>query len=471
MTRGYSLEQDLRLLINNPKYSDLKILCEDEKILYGCRAILAARSEVFDRLCYNGMKESHENKISFPKINSVGMEIILEYIYTGSIKEESLTNDNIIEAFNAADYFQLSDLQDFIIKIFKNKLEKNHTENYLPELLSKFATIISLVEDNIFLNVLVEAVAAIPLNTIEFGRLSIAGLRYLLYCTYKKETPFATPEYEIFRYSAILAAKQVSNDACKALMKRLLTLEQIKQIENLEVENKVIVDHQKVTKELEPLVELIDFRRIKGRILVNIIEPLGIIPVEIILNVYRNNTLLFNSDLNDIRGMPIDSNYVWDKSACGSKLIIEDNDKIVCALSDLDRSWQSVRAKMVLENKGVFEWDIVIGKSCTSACVGVCSSENFNYETWAGYQSGWILDYHGTCGNFGKYIDNYCPSFGDGTIITVHLDMNKKTISFTVNGTKYPEVSAWNNLPSKLYPVVSLCHPGRFRIQPHQKSI
>ncbi|GES97589.1 hypothetical protein GLOIN_2v1836088 [Rhizophagus clarus] len=292
--------------------------------------------------------------------------------------------------------------QDLRLLINNPKYKKNHTENYLPELLSKFATIISLVEDNIFLNVLVEAVAAIPLNTIEFGRLSIAGLRYLLYCTYKKETPFATPEYEIFRYSAILAAKQVSNDACKALMKRLLTLEQIKQIENLEVENKVIVDHQKVTKELEPLVELIDFRRIK--------------------------------DLNDIRGMPIDSNYVWDKSACGSKLIIEDNDKIVCALSDLDRSWQSVRAKMVLENKGVFEWDIVIGKSCTSACVGVCSSENFNYETWAGYQSGWILDYH-------------------------------------VNGTKYPEVSAWNNLPSKLYPVVSLCHPGRFRIQPHQKSI
>ena len=36
MTRGYSLEQDLRLLINNPKYSDIEILCEDEKRLHGC---------------------------------------------------------------------------------------------------------------------------------------------------------------------------------------------------------------------------------------------------------------------------------------------------------------------------------------------------------------------------------------------------------------------------------------------------
>src|SRR3954469_22389928 len=97
--RGDSLEQDLRFLINNPKYSDIEILCGDEEKLYGCRAILAARSEVFDGLLYNGMKESYEKKITFPKINSNGMEIIFEYAYTGSIKEGSLTKDNIIESF------------------------------------------------------------------------------------------------------------------------------------------------------------------------------------------------------------------------------------------------------------------------------------------------------------------------------------------------------------------------------------
>ena len=35
------------------------------------------------------MKESYEKQISFPEINSSGMEIVLEYIYTGLIKEES----------------------------------------------------------------------------------------------------------------------------------------------------------------------------------------------------------------------------------------------------------------------------------------------------------------------------------------------------------------------------------------------
>ncbi|POG66409.1 hypothetical protein GLOIN_2v1656892, partial [Rhizophagus irregularis DAOM 181602=DAOM 197198] len=62
------------------------------------------------------MKETYEKQISLPKINSTGMEIVLEYTYTGSIKEESLTKDNIVEAFYAVDYFQLSDLKNFITK-------------------------------------------------------------------------------------------------------------------------------------------------------------------------------------------------------------------------------------------------------------------------------------------------------------------------------------------------------------------
>src|SRR5436190_12187355 len=102
MTRGVLLEEDLNLLVNNPKYSDIEILCGDGKKLYGCRAILAARSEVLDGLLYNGMKESYEKQISFPTINSSVMEIVLEYIDTGSIKEGSLTKNNIIETL---DYF------------------------------------------------------------------------------------------------------------------------------------------------------------------------------------------------------------------------------------------------------------------------------------------------------------------------------------------------------------------------------
>ncbi|CAB5356750.1 unnamed protein product [Rhizophagus irregularis] len=467
MTRGYSLEQDFGLLVNNPKYSDVEILCEDEKKLHGCRAILAARSEVFDRLLYNGMKKNHDNQISFPKIKSAGMEIVLEYIYTGSVKEESLTKDNAVEAFYAADYFRLSDLQDFITKTVK---DTNLAKYYSPELLSKVSEKLPLTEDNTLINLLVETMAIMSLNDIEFGRLSVAGLKYLLSCTHEREKPFATPEYEVFRYSAILAAKQVSNDANKILTKLLPTLDQIES--PIKVKNKFITDHQKVGKELEPLIKFIDFRRIKVQILADIIEPLEIVPDKIISNAYRYIALSNNSNLNYIRGKPIKSidqsdYYVWDESACGSKLIIEDNGKIVQTPNNCN-SHQNVRAKIVLEDKGIFEWDIIIEKTCAYAWVGVCASENFDYEKFARYQStGWVLGSSGCCN---KSIENYCPPFGDGTKVTVHLDMNKRTCAFSIDGKKYREVSEWDNLPSKLYPVVSLFSPGRFRIQPHQKS-
>jgi hypothetical protein len=471
MTRGYSLEQDLSLLINNPKYGDLEILCEDGKKLYGCRVILAARSEVFDGLLYNGMKESYENQISFPMFNYSVMKIILEYTYTGSIKEKSLTKDNIIEAFNAADYFQLTGLQDLIVKTLNITLENNYAENYLPELLSKAVETMPVSEENIFLNFLVEAVATIPLNNIEFNRLSIAAFQNLLSFTYEKEKSFATSEYEVFRYSAILTAKQVSNDASKILIERLPTLEQIENSVHDKKENKFITDHQKVAKELEPLVKFIDLKLIKAQVLVDFIEPLGIIPAELISSVYRHKALFNNSDLNEIRGRPIykfnESHLAWDESSCGSKLIIEDNGKVVHASKTLTSKSESIRANAILENKGTFKWDVIIEKTCTHARVGICSSRNFNYESGAGIQStGWVLGSNGKCYNFNNK-SKYCPPFGGGTKITVHLDMNKRTCAFTVNGTKYPEVSAWNNLPSKLYPVVSLKYPGRLRIQPH----
>ncbi|CAB5189667.1 unnamed protein product [Rhizophagus irregularis] len=420
------------------------------------------------------MKESYNNLISFPKINSAGMEIILEYIYTGSIKEESLTKDNAIEAFYAADYFQLSDLQYFITKTVKNT---NLVKNYSPELLSKVTEKIPLAEDNIFLNLLVETVAIMSLNNIEFGRLSITGLKCLLSITHEKEMSFVTPEYEVFRYSAILAAKQVSNDAFKTFLKRLPTLDQLEN--SIQVENELIPDHQKIAKELEPLVKFIDFKRIKGSILVDLIEPLKIVPTKIILNVYRQCIKSNNFNLNDIRGIPIlpndrinESDYVWDESACGSQLIIEDNGKIVRAQNGFSLH-QNVRAKMILENNGIFEWDVIIEKSCVNTWIGVCASENLNYETFAGIQpTGWVLSSGSDLRNHNSYIVNYCPTFHeDGARITVHLDMNKRTCAFTINdGKKYREVSEWNNLPSKLYPVVSFCYPGRIRIQPHRKN-
>ena len=80
-------------------------------------------------------------------------------------------------------------------------------------------------------------------------------------------------------------------------MKRLLTLETLEIENSAQVENKFIADHQKVAKELGPLVKFINFRRIKGQILTDIIEPLGII---IVLSAYRNIVRSNDLSINNI---------------------------------------------------------------------------------------------------------------------------------------------------------------------------
>ncbi|GBC28564.2 hypothetical protein GLOIN_2v1472107 [Rhizophagus irregularis DAOM 181602=DAOM 197198] len=246
---------------------------------------------------------------------------------------------------------------------------------------------------------------------------------------YKKERDLLCVHTTIRRLQcAILAAKQVSNDAFKTLLKRLPTLDQIEN--SIQVESEPITDHQKIAKELEPLVEFIDFRRIKGSILVDIIEPLEIVPAKIILNIYRHNTKSNNFNLNDIRGTLLyrtnESDCVWDETACGSKLIIEDNGKVVRAPKSLGSSWRSVRAKMILENNGIYEWDVIIEKACNASWIGV-ASENLNYEKFAGNQlTGWVLASSGYYCNSGNYIGNYCPGFGDAKRDLIRDEKQKK---------------------------------------------
>jgi hypothetical protein len=429
---------------------------------------------VFEGLFYNGMKESYEKQISFPTINSSVMEIILEYIYTGSIREEYLTKDNIIEVFHAADYFQLGNIKNFITKTIRIILEKNYTKNYLPELLTKIVNDMpSLSEDyNILLNLLIKAVAIMPLNEIEFGQLSIAALKCILSYKQEESDSFATPEYEILRYGAILSAKQVSDDAFKTLMEQFPTLEELKN--SNEVKNIIIINHQKIAKELEPLIKFIDFNKIDTEILSDIIEPLNIIPTEIFLNTYRQKARLNKTKIVRIQGTPYNFiDYVWDETACGSKLVIGDDGKDV--YTKIDCEFQGIKSKVIFEDKGIFEWDIIIENNSLS-CVGLCTplEHNFDYEVKKSLTDKWMLGSDGNCYNYPKYRrerEAYCLPFGDSAIITVHLDMNMKTCAFTVNGIRYPEVTWWDNLPSRLCPLVIISHPGRARIQPHLQKL
>ena len=54
---------------------------------------------------------------------------------------------------------------------------------------------------------------------------------------------------------------------------------------------------------METLINFINFRLIKVQTLVKIIEPLNIVPAEIILNVYRYEAISNDKNFNQIRGV------------------------------------------------------------------------------------------------------------------------------------------------------------------------
>ncbi|RIA86691.1 hypothetical protein C1645_828919 [Glomus cerebriforme] len=260
------------------------------------------------------------NKLSLILLKELGQNLPLKLEYL----DLSLSiNGNIFEIF-------LKNSQDIFIKklLIKNKIQEDfddflpHMKDYLmkKKRIKYFA--LRLEYDNstekckelFSLNDEVKKFELYDIKVQNYDDLKIQHYNYI---------------DEIFRYGAILAAKHVSNDAYKALIERLPTLEELKN----------------------------SIKRINVQILTDYIEPLEIIPLEIIINAYRHIALLNNMYLSDIRGM----SYIWDESTCGSNLIIKNNGKVIFARS-MGVESQGVRAKMILKNNNIYEWNIIIEK-------------------------------------------------------------------------------------------------------------
>merc|ERR1719316_1667414 len=96
-----NLVDDLRQLCNNPTFSDVTFLVENQPV-YATRAHLAARSEHFRALFYGGMRESsgHEEEIVLPDIAHPVFCQLLEYIYTDQV--DDLSSDMAVHLLIAA---------------------------------------------------------------------------------------------------------------------------------------------------------------------------------------------------------------------------------------------------------------------------------------------------------------------------------------------------------------------------------
>eukprot|EP01095_Lingulamoeba_sp_RSL-Kostka_P001117 TRINITY_DN1159_c1_g1_i2.p1 TRINITY_DN1159_c1_g1~~TRINITY_DN1159_c1_g1_i2.p1 ORF type:complete len:645 (-),score=189.55 TRINITY_DN1159_c1_g1_i2:105-2039(-) len=124
-----SFGSDLLNLFNNPIFSDITFIVEDQEI-HAHKCILYARSEYFKALLSNNdMKENKNNKILINEITYDTLIVILQWIYTGTIN--SIKDEILIDVLQASDKFLLSNLKKKASNYIRLGITKNNVLDIL----------------------------------------------------------------------------------------------------------------------------------------------------------------------------------------------------------------------------------------------------------------------------------------------------------------------------------------------------
>ncbi|RWS10383.1 BTB/POZ domain-containing protein 9-like isoform X1 [Dinothrombium tinctorium] len=116
---------DIDKLLFSGEFSDVTIEVENERFK-AHRVILAARSDFFRCLCYNGMRESNKDVIQLKDISKSTFRILLKYIYTGTIITDEMKSC-IFELIYFSDCYCLPKLHKKLIKFLSENLDPDLT--------------------------------------------------------------------------------------------------------------------------------------------------------------------------------------------------------------------------------------------------------------------------------------------------------------------------------------------------------
>ncbi|CAG8523609.1 2381_t:CDS:2 [Diversispora eburnea] len=485
--RGDFLGADLRAMFNNPVYSDIIITCKDGRIVYGSKLLLAARSDVFSRIFLNPSVTNNEgeiinNSISFLEFTSSTLLIILEYLYLGYITHDTLSLGNVVEAYLCSEYFMIPKLEEIIISFLDNALKCSADSNLAAKLLSQAIEFMLPSSDDIFFRTLYNCLVITPLDTIEYEILNEEVLKFILSPIHKDENEnieFITTEYGVFRYLLLWSVHKISPDLLPSFelllpstdiaehldSQQLIQLRKLQEKFNKNPNNSEV--KQSILLILSPLWDYIDFKLIHPSILANIVSPLNIIPSDILGNAFKWHAQLPagnrpKRNRGIVTAKPGNLKLHWDRKAHGKKMVLLDHGAVIKSQS---RKFEFARTSLPIRGYEIYEWDFIIEEPCKHMWIGVCSVKNrkVNYSTWLGGEEyGWVLGSNG-------YLAHCKVRFTKGTKITVHLNMENRTLSYSVNGINFGE--AFRDLPNEVYPAVSIKSPGKIRIQPHTFSI
>lgn len=120
VTTAYSAQ--MRAMVNDEEFSDVTFMVEDQPI-HAHRAILAQRCEHFAAMFRSGMRESVERRVPIPAISHAVFLLLLEYIYTDTVKIEV---ENAVELYIAADLYQLERLRDMCCTVVRRNLNASN---------------------------------------------------------------------------------------------------------------------------------------------------------------------------------------------------------------------------------------------------------------------------------------------------------------------------------------------------------
>jgi leucine-zipper-like transcriptional regulator 1 len=123
-----TLTSDMVNLVNNPTFSDIKFILENERVIYAHRVLLI-RIPYFSGMLLSNMKESKESQI---KIDNISYYIFLQliyYIYTDKVEVEGV--DGIIELFEVADLYGVERLKAICEKKIFNLLNADNCSQIL----------------------------------------------------------------------------------------------------------------------------------------------------------------------------------------------------------------------------------------------------------------------------------------------------------------------------------------------------
>lgn len=96
-------------LFQRPELSDLTLVIEQQDVKVN-RSLLAARSEYFHALLFNGMRETSLNRIELPSAELSSFRSILKFIYSGKLPLGDLSSEELADLLVAARYFCLDKL-------------------------------------------------------------------------------------------------------------------------------------------------------------------------------------------------------------------------------------------------------------------------------------------------------------------------------------------------------------------------